>query len=99
MFETAMAGSLPKPAWLAETQKLWPQWKADGDELRQAKAAEQTALTRVRIQAQNSNARLTDTEISPKRLEDRLEFYYNFFFGNLFGHFAQRYMPRNHSYT
>ena len=38
MFETAMAGSLPKPAWLAETQKLWPQWKADGDELRQAKA-------------------------------------------------------------
>ncbi|MBP6406729.1 MAG: methionine synthase [Proteobacteria bacterium] len=38
MFETAIAGSLPKPAWLAETQKLWPQWKAQGDELRQAKA-------------------------------------------------------------
>ncbi len=38
MFETAIAGSLPKPAWLAETQKLWPQWKAEGDELRQAKA-------------------------------------------------------------
>ena len=38
MFPTSIAGSLPKPAWLAETQKLWPQWKAQGDELRQAKA-------------------------------------------------------------
>ena len=38
MFETAIAGSLPKPGWLSETQKLWPQWKAQGDELRQAKA-------------------------------------------------------------
>ena len=38
MFETAIAGSLPKPGWLAETQKLWPQWKAQGEELRQAKA-------------------------------------------------------------
>ena len=28
----------PSPRWLAETQKLWPQWKAQGDELRQAKA-------------------------------------------------------------
>ena len=38
MFETAIAGSLPKPAWLSETQKLWPQWKLQGDELIQAKA-------------------------------------------------------------
>jgi len=38
MFPTAIAGSLPKPAWLAETHKLWPKWKAEGDELRQAKA-------------------------------------------------------------
>src|SRR3954447_20855146 len=38
MFRTTIAGSLPKPAWLAETKKLWPQWKAQGDELRQAKA-------------------------------------------------------------
>ena len=38
MFETAIAGSLPKPAWLAETGKLWPQWKATGPELQQAKA-------------------------------------------------------------
>ena len=38
MFDTAIAGSLPKPAWLAETRKLWPQWMAEGDALRQAKA-------------------------------------------------------------
>nr|WP_296337209.1 methionine synthase [uncultured Acidovorax sp.] len=38
MFESSIAGSLPKPAWLAETHKLWPQWKAEGDALRQAKA-------------------------------------------------------------
>jgi 5-methyltetrahydropteroyltriglutamate--homocysteine methyltransferase len=38
MFATAIAGSLPKPGWLAETHKLWPQWKMQGDELRQAKA-------------------------------------------------------------
>ncbi|HKW83564.1 MAG TPA: methionine synthase [Burkholderiaceae bacterium] len=37
MFDTAIAGSLPKPAWLAETEKLWPQWKSSGAELAQAK--------------------------------------------------------------
>ncbi len=38
MFETAIAGSLPKPSWLSETEKLWPQWKLVGPELQQAKA-------------------------------------------------------------
>ena len=38
MFTTAIAGSLPKPAWLAETEKLWPEWKSQGPELLQAKA-------------------------------------------------------------
>ncbi len=37
LFPTTLAGSLPKPAWLAETNKLWPQWKAQGRELDQAK--------------------------------------------------------------
>jgi 5-methyltetrahydropteroyltriglutamate--homocysteine methyltransferase len=37
MFETTIAGSLPKPFWLAETDKLWPQWKASGEELATAK--------------------------------------------------------------
>ena len=38
MFSTTIAGSLPKPGWLAETNKLWPQWRAQGDALREAKA-------------------------------------------------------------
>jgi 5-methyltetrahydropteroyltriglutamate--homocysteine methyltransferase len=38
MFPTSIAGSLPKPGWLAETHKLWPQWKQEGDALLQAKA-------------------------------------------------------------
>ena len=38
MFPTSIAGSLPKPAWLAETNKLWPQWRAEGEALREAKA-------------------------------------------------------------
>lgn len=37
MFETAIAGSLPKPSWLAETQKLWPQWKLAGEALAEGK--------------------------------------------------------------
>jgi 5-methyltetrahydropteroyltriglutamate--homocysteine methyltransferase len=37
LFSATIAGSLPKPAWLSETQKLWPQWKAEGAELAQAK--------------------------------------------------------------
>ena len=38
LFSTSIAGSLPKPGWLAETGKLWPTWKAAGDDLARAKA-------------------------------------------------------------
>src|SRR5579862_3705765 len=37
LFPSTIAGSLPKPAWLAEPNKLWPQWKLSCDELAQAK--------------------------------------------------------------
>ncbi|MGH8688262.1 MAG: methionine synthase [Burkholderiales bacterium] len=37
MFETTLAGSLPKPFWLAETDKLWPAWKSSGEDLAKAK--------------------------------------------------------------
>ena len=37
MFETTIAGSLPKPSWLAEPEKLWAPWKLAGDELEQGK--------------------------------------------------------------
>jgi 5-methyltetrahydropteroyltriglutamate--homocysteine methyltransferase len=37
LFPTTVAGSLPKPAWLAEPNKLWAPWKLAGDELAAAK--------------------------------------------------------------
>ena len=37
LFKTTLAGSLPKLFWLVETNKLWPQWKSEGEELAQAK--------------------------------------------------------------
>ena len=37
MFETTIAGSLPKPEWLAEPEKLWAPWQLEGDELERGK--------------------------------------------------------------
>jgi len=37
MFTTTIAGSLPKPAWLAEPEKLWAPWRLEGAELEQGK--------------------------------------------------------------
>jgi len=37
MFETSIAGSLPKPEWLAEPNRLWPAWKLSGAALAAAK--------------------------------------------------------------
>jgi 5-methyltetrahydropteroyltriglutamate--homocysteine methyltransferase len=33
LFPTTVAGSLPKPDWLAEPNRLWAPWKLKGDEL------------------------------------------------------------------
>ena len=37
MLKTTIAGSLPKPEWLAEPKKLWPAWRGSGAELERAK--------------------------------------------------------------
>jgi 5-methyltetrahydropteroyltriglutamate--homocysteine methyltransferase len=37
LFPATVCGSLPKPAWLSETNKLWPQWMQLGDALVVAK--------------------------------------------------------------
>ena len=37
MLETTTVGSLPKPGYLAETEKLWPVWRLSGKELENAK--------------------------------------------------------------
>lgn len=41
LLPTTTAGSLPKPSWLAEPEKLWAAWKLEGEEL---VAAKQDAL-------------------------------------------------------
>jgi 5-methyltetrahydropteroyltriglutamate--homocysteine methyltransferase len=37
MLETTIAGSLPKPSWLAEPRKLWPAWRLHGEALAEGK--------------------------------------------------------------
>lgn len=37
-FQTSTAGSLPKPSWLAEPRKLWPEWRQQGAALEEAQA-------------------------------------------------------------
>jgi 5-methyltetrahydropteroyltriglutamate--homocysteine methyltransferase len=37
LFATTIAGSLPKPSWLATPEKLWAPWRLEGDELSAAK--------------------------------------------------------------
>jgi 5-methyltetrahydropteroyltriglutamate--homocysteine methyltransferase len=37
LFPTTVAGSLPKPSWLAEPDKLWPAWRLDGADLEAGK--------------------------------------------------------------
>ena len=37
LFPTTIAGSLPKPAWLAAPNKLWAPWRLDGEALAEGK--------------------------------------------------------------
>ena len=37
LFPSTIAGSLPKPSWLAEPDKLWPQWRLAGADLETGK--------------------------------------------------------------
>lgn len=60
LFEPTIAGSLPKPGWLAETEKLWPKWKLEGAELEQAKR--DAALIWIKEQEDAGIATLTDGE-------------------------------------
>src|SRR5690554_1835748 len=48
LLPTSTAGSLPKPSWLAEPEKLWSPWKLEGEELM---AGKQDAL-RIALQEQ-----------------------------------------------
>jgi 5-methyltetrahydropteroyltriglutamate--homocysteine methyltransferase len=62
MFETTIAGSLPKPGWLAETHKLWPRWKLEGEALAEAKR--DATLLWIKAQEDAGVDMLTDGEQS-----------------------------------
>src|SRR5580658_2155308 len=48
LFPTTIAGSLPKPAWLAEPNKLWAPWRLQGEELNAAK--DEATLIAIKLQ-------------------------------------------------
>jgi 5-methyltetrahydropteroyltriglutamate--homocysteine methyltransferase len=48
LFPTTVAGSLPKPSWLAEPNKLWAPWRLRGDEL--ASAKDDATLLAIKLQ-------------------------------------------------
>jgi len=62
MFPTTIAGSLPKPSWLAEPDKLWPQWRLSGDDL--AKGKLDATLLALKLQEDAGIDIVTDGEQS-----------------------------------
>jgi 5-methyltetrahydropteroyltriglutamate--homocysteine methyltransferase len=62
MFETTIAGSLPKPSWLAEPQKLWAPWRPVGADLAAAKL--DATLVAIKLQEDAGIDIVTDGEQS-----------------------------------
>jgi 5-methyltetrahydropteroyltriglutamate--homocysteine methyltransferase len=62
MLTTTIAGSLPKPSWLAEPEKLWPAWRLSGAELAAAKL--DATLLAVKLQEDAGIEVVTDGEQS-----------------------------------
>jgi 5-methyltetrahydropteroyltriglutamate--homocysteine methyltransferase len=60
MFETSIAGSLPKPSWLAEPNKLWAPWRLQGEELDAAK--DDATLVAIKLQEDAGIDIVTDGE-------------------------------------
>jgi len=62
IFPTTVAGSLPKPSWLAEPNKLWPQWRLAGADLAQGKL--DATLLAVKLQEDTGIDIVCDGEMS-----------------------------------
>ena len=62
MFPTTIAGSLPKPPWLAESGKLWAAWRPAGAELEAAKL--DATLVAIKLQEDAGIDIVTDGEQS-----------------------------------
>lgn len=60
LFPATLAGSLPKPSWLAEPEKLWAPWRLAGDELQAGK--QDAALLWLKTQEDAGLDILTDGE-------------------------------------
>jgi len=60
LFPTTIAGSLPKPAWLAAPEKLWAPWRLEGEEL--AAAKDDATLLALKIQEDAGIDIVTDGE-------------------------------------
>jgi 5-methyltetrahydropteroyltriglutamate--homocysteine methyltransferase len=60
LFPTTIAGSLPKPEWLAVPGTLWAPWKSQGDELKRAQR--DATLLAVKLQEDAGIDILTDGE-------------------------------------
>jgi 5-methyltetrahydropteroyltriglutamate--homocysteine methyltransferase len=60
LFPTTIAGSLPKPAWLAAPEKLWAPWRLEGAELDAAK--DDATLLALKIQEDAGIDIVTDGE-------------------------------------
>ena len=60
LFPTTIAGSLPKPEWLAEPNMLWAPWKSKGEEL--ARAKRDATLLAVKMQEDAGIDILTEGE-------------------------------------
>ncbi len=60
LFPTTIAGSLPKPFWLAEPEKLWGQWRHEGAALEAAKR--DAALLWLKLQEDAGIDTVTDGE-------------------------------------
>ena len=59
-FTTTVAGSLPKPHWLAEPEKLWGAWRHEGEAL--ARAKQDAALVWLKLQEDIGVDIVTDGE-------------------------------------
>ncbi len=62
MFPTSIAGSLPKPSWLAEPNKLWPPWRLAGGDLEAGKL--DATLVAIKLQVDAGIDIVTDGEQS-----------------------------------
>jgi 5-methyltetrahydropteroyltriglutamate--homocysteine methyltransferase len=62
LFPTTIAGSLPKPAWLAEPNRLWPPWRLSGAALDDGKR--DATLLAVKLQEDAGIDVVTDGEQS-----------------------------------